>query len=103
MTSQLFCPNDARRALVRDNGTLNGIDYLEVLDTAAPAGTPRQQTLLVHAFRDVSALDAGNVRIDGGVRITPVRVSWAFSADRVLAGEPGAAESAPLAGLLGGL
>jgi hypothetical protein len=103
MTSQLFCPNDARRALVRDNGTLNGIDYLEVLDTAAPAGTPRQQTLLVHAFRDVSALDAGNVRIDGGVRITPVRVSWAFSADRVLAGEPDAAGSAPLAALLGGL
>ncbi len=103
MTSQLFCPNDARRALVRRAGTLNGIDYLEVLDTAAPAGTPRQQTLLVHAFGDVSDLDAGNVRIDGGVRITPVGVSWAFSADRVLAGEPDAAQSGPLTGLLNAL
>ncbi|HEX5724719.1 MAG TPA: putative baseplate assembly protein [Longimicrobiaceae bacterium] len=103
MPSQLFCPNDARRALVRANGTLNGIDYLEVLDTAAPSGTPRQQTLLVHAFGDVTALDAGNVRIDGGVRVTPVGVVWAFSADRVLAGEPTAAESGPLAPVLNAL
>lgn len=100
MTSQLYCPNDARRALVRADGTLNGIDYLEVLDREAPAGTPRQQTLLVHAFLDVTALDADNVRIDGGVRVTPVRVLWAFSADRVMADEPNEDESDALTPLL---
>jgi hypothetical protein len=103
MTNQLYCPNDARRALVRANGTLNGIDYLEVLDREAPTGTPRQQTLLVHTFRAVSSLDAGNVRIDGGVRVTPVRVLWAHAGDQVLAGSPTAAESARFTALLNGL
>lgn len=103
MTSQLFCPNDTRRALVRADGTLNGIDYLEVLDREAPAGTPAQRTLLVHAFRPVAGLDAGNVRIDGGVRVTPVRVMWAHPADEVLGGLPNATESGRFASLLGGL
>ena len=34
--------------------TLNGIDYLEVLDSGAPPGVPRQQTLLVHCLNPLS-------------------------------------------------
>jgi hypothetical protein len=66
------CSDEARRGAVRDHATLNGIDYLEVLDHDAPPGTPRQQTLLVHCFKAVPALTKDNVKIDGGVRITPV-------------------------------
>ena len=38
------CCNENRKAAVLGNPTLNGIDYLEVLDDEAPAGVPRQQT-----------------------------------------------------------
>lgn len=96
MTSQLFCPNDLRRALVRANGTINGIDFLEVLDAAAPLGTPRQQTLFVHTFLPAAGLGTASVRIEGGVRVTPVRVLWALPGDEVLAGNPAAAEAALL-------
>ena len=79
----LYCPDDARRALVRTDPTLNGIDHIEVLDEEAPPGSPRQQTLLVHCFKSVtgSGLSASNVRIEGGVRITPVRVEWMSPAE----------------------
>ena len=45
------CCNENRRAAVIGNPALNGIDYLEVLDNEAPAGSPRQQTLLVHCLK----------------------------------------------------
>ncbi|MFQ5927783.1 MAG: putative baseplate assembly protein, partial [Terriglobia bacterium] len=80
MGTQYYCKNEQRRQAVRNHGTLNGIDYLEVLDLDAPAGIPRQRTLLVRCLKPVPALTANNVRIEGGVRITPVKVLWAFPA-----------------------
>jgi hypothetical protein len=99
MNNQLYCPDETRKALVRDAGTLNAIDFLEVLDHDAPAGSPPQQTLLVHCFLPVSGLNASNVRIDGGVRIAPVHVVWAHAAAAVPAALLNAAEQAYLAAL----
>ena len=84
MATQFVCKNLLRRGLVLKNGTLNGIDYLEVLDDeAVPLASPRQQTLLVHFLQPNPSLTAANFRIDGGVRITPITVAWAFPAPSV--------------------
>jgi hypothetical protein len=74
MTGQLHCPTDARRDRLRDAG-LNGIDWLEVLAS--------KRTLLVHCFGAIPQLGAGNVRIDGGVRVRNVGVEWAARGDSV--------------------
>ena len=50
MNPAYFCKHENRRADVLEHDTLNGIDYLEVLDKEAPPGSPRQQTLLVHCL-----------------------------------------------------
>ncbi len=76
----LYCPNEARRALARQK-QFNGIDFLEVLDSEAPPGHPPQQTLLAHCLQSVAGLTRDNVRIEGGVRVRPVRVDWALPAD----------------------
>ena len=39
------CCDALRRNAVAAHPTLNGIDYLEVLDNEAPPGSPRQRTL----------------------------------------------------------
>lgn len=83
MSTQYRCSSHERIHLVRDHATLNGIDYLEVLDHEAPAGSPRQRTLLVHLLKPAPGLARENVAIDGGVRITPVKVLWAFPASAV--------------------
>lgn len=60
--------------------SLNGIDYLEVLDSEAPSEEERQRILkvyFVHGLSTVSGaatLDATNVEILGGVRVANVRV-----------------------------
>ena len=54
----------------------NGIEFLEVLDHAAPPGAPRQRTLFVRLLRPGSTLTPDNVRIDGGERIRTVGVEW---------------------------
>lgn len=72
-----YCGNEQRRQLVRDHATLNGIDYLEVLDDAAPPGAPPQQTLVVHFIKPLTfALELDNMDIEGGVRVAPVDVVW---------------------------
>lgn len=79
MAFQYFCDNQFRAQRFRtDNSiTLNGIDYLEVLDQESPVEALRQRTLIVRLFRPVpAALTADNVEITGGVRITPVNVEW---------------------------
>lgn len=81
MATPFYCKNKRRLQAVRGHGTLNGIDYLEVLDTEAPPGSPRQRTLLVRTVRPLPAgIGGDHVRIDGGVRVTPVRVEWAAPA-----------------------
>lgn len=61
------CSVPARREKLRQAGTLNGIDYVEVGDD----GT----SLCVHLFGDIpQGLGVANVRISGGERITGLRV-----------------------------
>ncbi|WP_447979271.1 putative baseplate assembly protein [Candidatus Nitrospira bockiana] len=83
MTTQYVCRNLRRRDLVRaatdENGHpfLNGIDFLEVSPTD-------HQTLIVHFIHNLPGqpngvpsgpvLTADNFRIEGGVRLTDVRV-----------------------------
>ncbi|MFF7441749.1 putative baseplate assembly protein [Streptomyces sp. NPDC008122] len=58
--------------------SLNAIEYIEVLDTAAPHQELRQRVLYVRLVRPVPAgLDRNNVVIDGGERIPTVTVDWA--------------------------
>lgn len=79
------CCNRKRGEAVRQHAVLNGIEYLEVLDDDAPAGSPRQRTLIVRCYKAVAGLDGDNVRIEGGTRIRPIEVEWAFPADTVAA------------------
>lgn len=94
------CCHAKRGEAVRLHPTLNGIEYLEVLDDDAPSGSPRQRTLLVGFYKAIAGLEAEHVRIEGGTRIRPVLVEWAFAAD-VIAGEGvlDAAEAAFVAAL----
>ena len=59
-----FCCDERRRNAVSQHPTLNGIDFIEVLDQDRPPLAPRQQTLLVRLLKTVPAtLDEGNVVI----------------------------------------
>ncbi len=68
----LKCSDERRRQLVRDQaeqeGGLNGIDYIEVVE-----GT-HQRLLCVHFFGEVPSLVRANVRIEGGSRIRGMQV-----------------------------
>lgn len=70
------CCDELRRQAVRDHPTLNGIDFLEVIDRAAPTEAERQRTLEVHFVKPLvtPTPTSANIRIDGGERITPIRV-----------------------------
>ena len=71
------CCDENRRAAVDAHPTLNGIDWLEVLDRDAPPDSPRQQTLMLRLLKPVPAgLTPSSVRIDGGERIRRVGVEW---------------------------
>jgi hypothetical protein len=72
------CCDERRKAAVLGNPTLNGIDYLEVLDLdAIPLNSPRQRTLLVHCLKPVPAnLTPANVLIAGGESITGIVIQW---------------------------
>jgi hypothetical protein len=76
------CCSEHRRAAVDEDPTLNGIDYLEVLDLESPVETHRQLTLLVRLLKPVPAgLTTENIRVDGGERIRKVGVEWVAAAD----------------------
>ena len=84
--TQYRCSNLRRRTLVGEHATLNGIDFLEVFDLdAIPVPSPRQRTLLVRFLKPVPALTVANIVIEGGVRVTPVKVLWAFVGGAVTA------------------
>jgi len=90
------CGDEERRAALQraiaNNVAINGIDYLEVIDNelaGTPAGGSRQRILLVECFAaGIGGLGPDNVRIDGGVRITPVHVRWAVVLDSITAAAP---------------
>jgi hypothetical protein len=80
------CCNENRKAAVRLNPARNGIDYLEVLDGDAPAGVPRQQTLLIHCLNPLSSsLTVGptNVGIEGGESIKAIAIDWVIAASAI--------------------
>jgi Baseplate J-like protein len=72
------CCDERRKAAVLGNPTLNGIDFLEVLDLdAIPLNSPRQRTLLVHCLKLVPPnLTPSNVLIIGGESITNIVIQW---------------------------
>lgn len=72
------CCDLNRKAAVLGNPTLNGINYLEVLDHDAIAlGSPRQRTLLVHCLNKVpSNLTSSNILITGGDSVTGITAQW---------------------------
>lgn len=93
------CCDELRRNAVAAHATLNGIDYLDVLDNEVPAGSPRQRTLFVRLLKPVPAgLGAQQVRVDGGERVRDVRVDWVGAASAPPA-EANAAEQAYFAAL----
>jgi hypothetical protein len=70
------CCDRLRRTAVSAHPTLNGIDFLEVLDSAAPTEADRQRFLTVHFVKPLGALalSPDNIRIEGGERIQGVHV-----------------------------
>jgi hypothetical protein len=85
------CCNENRKSAVLGNAALNGIDYLEVLDSAAPLGVPRQQTLLVHCLNPLpssATFVPGNVVIEGGESITHIAIAWVIAAAAINTAQP---------------
>ncbi len=72
------CNQNRKSAVLQNSPTLNGIDYLEVLDNDAVAlNSPRQQTLLVHCLRTApAAITPSQVLIVGGEGITGIAADW---------------------------
>jgi Baseplate J-like protein len=78
-TATLYrCGVEGRRAAVGASASVNGIDFLEV--------SPDQKTLAVTFIHDygLAGLTTANVVVEGGVRITPVRVTTVSAAASVL-------------------
>jgi hypothetical protein len=75
------CCDELRRQAVREHPTLNGIDFLEVVDRAASNEADRQRLLEVHFVKPLNALalTAHNIRIEGGERITSIHVLGAVA------------------------
>lgn len=78
---QYTCAHLRRVVAVKEAGTLNGIEYLEVRDTDESVHALRQRTIYVRLLRPVPAtFDATQVVIDGGERIHTVALEWAAPA-----------------------
>ena len=69
-----FSRDDRRRDVIAGRADLNGIDFLEVLDSPALPLDDRQRTLFVHFINDPGALalKSANVIIEGGERVRDV-------------------------------
>jgi hypothetical protein len=71
------CCDENRRAAIIGNPTLNGIDYLEVMDHAETDDSLRQRTLLLYCLKPAPAtLSVDNVLILGGESVTNVTTLW---------------------------
>jgi hypothetical protein len=70
------CCDELRRTVVAQTPGWNGIDFLEVLDSAAPNEADRQRFLMVHFVKPLGTLTLapGNVRIEGGERTQNIKV-----------------------------
>ena len=75
-----FCCDETRRNAVKDHPTLNGIDFLDVVDNPADPPKERQRTLLVHFLKDLASspppsFKLENIRIEGGERRRNIAVT----------------------------
>lgn len=79
------CTDRLRRESVVAHPTLNGIDFLEVVDRELDDIEPlRQRTLLVHCFKPLPAdIAPKNLRLSGGQRIKSIAIEWAAPASPV--------------------
>jgi hypothetical protein len=75
------CCEQRRLEVLRRSGSKNAIEFLEVLDHAAPPGVPPQRTLFVRLLHPVTTLTTDNLRITGGTRIPTVAIEWVAPAD----------------------
>ena len=79
------CCDDLRRESVLLHPTLNGIDYLEVVDSEEPVLSEKQRKLEVHFVKTPPAgLNKDNVIIDGGERVRGITVDSASIVSDVL-------------------
>ena len=71
------CDDERRRTAVRNHSSINGIDFLEVVDEPQAAVVDQQRKLLVHFIKNVTpgAITEKNVRIEGGERIRNITVT----------------------------
>lgn len=87
------CCKDNRTSLVLKNKALNGINYLDVIDTVALKlkDSPPQQTLLIHCLNPLTqaSWSPANVVISGGESITQVGILWVAPAGAAPAALPG--------------
>ena len=84
-----YCCDQRRREVVKLNGTLNGLEYLEVHDSGIPGDPTRQLTLFLKFLRAVPVtLGKDNFRIEGGERIKSVDIAWVAIANALPASEP---------------
>ncbi len=87
--SRYICGDEERRATLRrrradpvNPTTLNGIDFLEVVDGETGGVSPaldahRQRILLIQCFGDAPTdLEPANIALEGGVRLTGIRAVW---------------------------
>jgi Baseplate J-like protein len=77
------CCDERRLDVLRaaGNPAVNAVEYLEVMDRLAPAGVPRQRTLLVRLLQPGFVPTPAQIVIDGGERIRRVGVVWVAMAD----------------------
>ena len=63
-----FCCDEKRRLAVKARAGLNGIDFLEVVDSLTMPLEQRQRTLLVHFLKadGVASLKPEHIRFEGG-------------------------------------
>lgn len=80
-TSRFHCCEPRRLEVLRLSGADNAIEFIEVLDRAAPPGAPRQRTLFVRLLRGGFMLTPDNLRIGGGERIARVGIDWCAPAN----------------------
>jgi len=73
---QYFCCDEHRRIALKGHPTLNGIDFLEVVDNITDSVEERQTTLIVYFINPLvpGSLLLSNIAIEGGERIDDVKV-----------------------------
>ncbi len=87
------CERRRLEVLRRSSTNKNAIEFLEVLDHAAPPGVEPQRTLFVRLLRAPPVLTAANVSITGGERIPTIGIEWVAHGGQPAARPPSRASS----------